>query len=107
LITLLTAPVPERDPSGIGRAVLLLVNATPEAREFILPPVAKATRWRLFFDTAASPPADIYPDLDGPPPPESQRIALASRSLCCYVEQNSLPVAFASDSRDSGLEEDD
>ena len=29
--------------------------------------MAKGTRWRLLLDTAAAPPYDVYPDLDGPP----------------------------------------
>ncbi|GIW94020.1 MAG: glycogen operon protein GlgX homolog [Pirellulaceae bacterium] len=87
LIALLTAPEPEEDPEQRAADVMLLVNATASAREFILPPVAKGTRWRLFIDTAAKPPYDVYPDLDGPPPPESQRMVLAGRSLCCYVAE--------------------
>jgi isoamylase len=76
---------PEHDPEGQARDVLLLVNATHEPREFILPPVAKGTLWRLFIDTAAAPPYDVYPDQDGPPPPRSRRLTLSFRSLCCFV----------------------
>jgi isoamylase len=75
----------EHDPDGKARDVLLLVNATHEPREFILPPVAKGTSWRLFIDTAAAPPYDVYPDQDGPPPPRSRRLTLSFRSLCCFV----------------------
>jgi len=85
LIAMLTAPGPSDDPAGFGRDVMLLVNATAENREFILPPVAKGNEWRLFIDTAAASPRDIYPDLDGPPPPDTQRLVLMNRSLCCYV----------------------
>jgi glycogen operon protein len=85
LIALLTAPAAIDDPEGMGRDCLLLVNGTTENREFILPPVAKGTDWRLFIDTTAAPPGDIYPDLDGPAPPVTQRQMLLNRSLCCYV----------------------
>jgi glycogen operon protein len=85
LIALLKRVDPEHDPEGLARDVLLLVNATPEPREFILPPLAKGTAWRLFVDTAASPPYDVYPALDGPPPPRSRRLTLSFRSLCCFV----------------------
>ncbi len=85
LIALLSAPGPAEDPEGLGRDVVLFINATGAPREFIMPPVAKGTDWRLFLDTAAHPPHDVYPDLDGPPPPESQRLVLTYRSLCCYV----------------------
>ena len=85
LIALLKRVDPEHDPERKARDVLLLVNATGEPREFILPPVAKGTSWRLFIDTAAAPPYDVYPDMDGPPPPRSRRLTLSFRSLCCFV----------------------
>jgi glycogen operon protein len=91
LIALLKAVEPEYDPEGQARDVLILVNATPNSREFILPPVAKGTRWRLFLDTAAAPPYDIYPSLDGPPPPRSRRLTLAYRSMCVFVSENPRP----------------
>ena len=68
-----------------GRDVLILVNGSPDQREFILPPVAKGTEWRLFIDTGAAPPKDVYPKYDGPRPPRSRRLMLTYRSLCCYV----------------------
>jgi glycogen operon protein len=86
LICLLKAPLDKRSPDGRpARDVLLLVNATGSPREFILPPVAKGTSWRLFVDTAADPPSDIYPNYDGPPPPRSRRLQLSYRSLLCFV----------------------
>jgi glycogen operon protein len=69
-----------------GREVMLLVNATSNAREFILPALAKGLRWRLFIDTAAETPHDIYPKLDGPPP-VTGALALPDRSLRCYVAE--------------------
>ena len=85
LTCLLKAPGPEHDPKGAARDVLLLVNATGEPREFILPPVAKGTQWRLFIDTGAESPNDVYPEYDGPPPPRSRRLTLSYRSLCCFI----------------------
>jgi isoamylase len=87
LIALLKKVDPAHDPERASRDVLILVNATTEPREFILPPLAKGTRWRLFFDTAAAPPYDIYPDLGGPPPPRSRRLTLSYRSMCCFVAE--------------------
>jgi len=87
LIALLKKVDVEHDPEGKARDVLLLVNATTEPREFILPPLAKGTRWRLFFDTAAATPYDVYVDLDGPPPPRSRRLTLSYRSMCCFVAE--------------------
>jgi glycogen operon protein len=48
--------------------------------------VAKGLRWRLFIDTAAESPHDIYPELDGPPP-VTGALALLDRSLRCYVAE--------------------
>ncbi len=87
LIVLLTAPSLQDDPEGLGRDVLLLINATTQTREFILPPVTKGTRWRLFIDTATESPGDIYPNVDGPPPPPSLRMTLCERSMCCYIAE--------------------
>ncbi len=85
LISLIKAPDREHDPERLGRDVLLLLNATTVDREFILPPVAKSTRWGLFLDTAAETPYDVFPKLDGPPLPSSGRLALTDHSLRCYV----------------------
>jgi glycogen operon protein len=85
LICLLTAPDVFDDPDHIARDVLLLVNASGQPREFILPPIAKTVEWRMFVDTSAEPPLDIFPEQDGPPPPSSGRMTLCYRSLRCYV----------------------
>ncbi len=93
LICLLKATEPEEVAAGqpAGRDVLLLVNATTLAREFIMPPLAKTTPWQLFVDTAAPSPRDVFPDDDGPPPPTSGRLMLPPRSLLCYVARNHIP----------------
>ena len=67
-----------------GREVMMLANPTSIGREFMLPAVAKGLQWRLFFDTAAAPPYDIYPAVDGPAP-VSGTLALTERSMRCYV----------------------
>lgn len=85
LIALLKA---DEAGNGAARDVLILINATGDPREFILPPVAKGTKWRLFVDTAAAPPFDVYPDQDGPPPPRSRRLTLSYRSMCVFVAED-------------------
>jgi glycogen operon protein len=84
---LLTAPGPVEDKEQNGRDVLMLFNAAPESHDFLLPAIVKArgVRWRLFLDTAADTPEDIYPDSDGPPPPSSGKLLLIGRSMRCYV----------------------
>jgi glycogen operon protein len=70
--------------SAAARHVMLLVNAGDGTREFRLPPLARNIDWRLFVDTGAESPLDIYPDADGPPPKSGAR-KLIERSLVCYV----------------------
>jgi isoamylase len=80
----LLAAVPSRDKLlPPTHHVLLMCHAGSEPREFVAPPAAAGRPWRLFVDTAAESPADIFPDLDGPPISGPTR--LESRSLVCYV----------------------
>ncbi len=65
--------------------VLLMCHAGVEPRQFTIPAVARDIPWRLFINTACRSPEDVYPDLDGPPPPPEGTITLESRSLVCYV----------------------
>lgn len=85
LVCLLTSPGPAEDAEGLGRDVLLLFNASPGTHEFIIPPIAKGTRWRLLVDTAADSPDDIFPDGDGPRLPYSGRVTLLDHSMRVYV----------------------
>ena len=84
LTCLLVAP-DEVEEDELRKHVLLLVNGTGTDREFVFPAFAKALQWRLYVDTAAEPPADIFPDLDGPAPPRTRRLTIPYRSLRCYV----------------------
>jgi glycogen operon protein len=80
----LLAAVPSRDKlSPPTHHVLLMCHAGKEPREFVMPPTAAGRPWRLFMDTGAESPADIHPDLDGPP--INGPIRLESQSLVCYV----------------------
>jgi glycogen operon protein len=84
LICLLRKQVDTVDENA--KDVLLLINATGSPREFILPAIAKGTKWRLFVDTASDSPKDVYPELDGPAPPKSGKLTLDYRSLMAFVE---------------------
>jgi glycogen operon protein len=87
LTCLLQAPDQEHDPDGLGRDVLLMLNANDSPREFLIPAVAKENEWRLFVDTGEASPRDVFPDCDGPALPVSSRQLLPGRSICCYVER--------------------
>ncbi|MEC8344109.1 MAG: glycogen debranching protein GlgX [Planctomycetota bacterium] len=88
MICLLLAPPANEDPEGVGRDVLFMLNASAYGREFIVPPVAKSTQWRLFIDTAEKEPNDVFPNLDGPPLPGDGRLTLPDRSLCCFIAEH-------------------
>jgi len=92
LICLLSAPGIAEDPEGVGREVLLLINSAPEDQHFIIPLVARGVHWRMFCDTAADSPDDIFPDADGPPLSKSGQITLLGRSMRCYVAHESAPI---------------
>jgi len=85
LTCLFASPNKEIDQEGIGRDVLLVINGNASPQQFILPPVAKGTSWRMFVDTAAASPSDVYPDLNGPRPPASGRFIMPDRSVKIYV----------------------
>jgi glycogen operon protein len=85
LVCLLGAVPREARHAPPHHHVLLLCHAGVRSREFRLPALARELPWRLFIDTAALSPKDVYPKLDGPPPPEKGVVPLEARSLVCYV----------------------
>jgi len=87
----LLAAVPRRAATDPPRHhVLLICHAGTEPRPFTLPEIARDIPWRLFINTAAEEPGDIYPELDGPPPPSDGVVPVESRSLVCYVADDPL-----------------
>ncbi|MBM4090975.1 MAG: glycogen debranching protein GlgX, partial [Planctomycetes bacterium] len=87
LMCLLTAPHDPRESNGTGRDLLMLFNASGDPRTFTFPEAARKKQWRLFIDTANQPPDDVFPNLDGPPPPPSFAVSLTYRSLQCFVAE--------------------
>ncbi len=91
LMCLLAAAPPEGGadiPVCPHHHVLMLFHAGADARHFTLPPLARDMAWRLFVDTAAESPSDIYPALDGPPPPPNDIVTLEARSMRVYVAED-------------------
>ena len=88
LVCLLAAAPPEDTQSPPNHHVLMLFHAGTDARHFTLPPLAREIAWRLFVDTAAESPADIYPTLDGPPPSANDIVTLEARSTMVYVARD-------------------
>jgi isoamylase len=73
----------DSDENGVDLAIFM--HAGSEPQKFNFPEMAGGRRWKLFIDTAADSPRDIFPDSDGPPLPAFGRLLLAGRSLLCYV----------------------
>jgi isoamylase len=71
------------DPAA--RSVLLLIHGGQTSQEFTLPSPARDIPWRLFVDTAAASPHDVFPKEDGPAPPADGRVVLVHHSMKCYV----------------------
>jgi glycogen operon protein len=69
-----------------SRHVLLFLHGEAEPREFIVPDELRSLNWHTFIDTAAPPPRDVYPVLNGPRLPR-QKIELTGRSLMCFVAE--------------------
>jgi glycogen operon protein len=84
LICVLGAPMSVLGKQS-ARHVMLLLHAGSLPRRFRLPKAVAGIEWRLFIDTGADSPRDIYPLLDGPKPPASGQVLLKDRSMKVYV----------------------
>jgi len=85
LVCLLAAVRRKDHAAPPNHHLLILCHAGSEPRSFAIPAVAKTIRWRTLLNTAAPPPGDIYPELDGPPVPASGIVRLESHSMVCFV----------------------
>ena len=85
MICLLTSSVRDHKANKRGRDVLILFNADPEPREFLVPTICRSKTWKLFADTSANSPHDIYPDEDGPSLGPNGARTLAAKSTAIYV----------------------
>jgi glycogen operon protein len=85
LTCLMAAPANLDDGRRKPRHVLMMMNATAEARELVLPHSLRSMNWRLFVDTAAASPLDVYPEENGPAPPPGGVLRLEERSMLCFV----------------------
>jgi isoamylase len=65
---------------------MIMLHSGPHPFEFKPPVPAANINWRLFIDTAADAPDDIYPDADGPALGRDP-IILDGRTLRCYVAE--------------------
>jgi len=52
---------------------------------FQMPELARGLPWRLFVNTAAAPPHDVFPDLNGPALARNASVELSQRSTVVLV----------------------
>jgi len=77
-------PQPDRTrPSN--RHVMMLFHNGIEPGVFSIPPEVRHLPWKLFIDTAAESPDDIFTSDDGPALPESFILELRGRSMMVYT----------------------
>lgn len=86
----IAAPSRMDDPEGLGRDLILMFNSTGDNLDFELPAIGRGAVWNLFVDTAATPPNDIYPDVDGPTAPNNRIIEMPRHSMKIYVSHAQL-----------------
>jgi glycogen operon protein len=72
--------------------LLLFIHAGAAPQEFIVPPSLRHFDWRLFLDTAAQSPQDLYPKLDGPPL-EPGPMHMSGRSFVGYAAVPAVPLS--------------
>jgi len=70
--------------------VLTMFHAGGDPRPFVVPPNVRHLAWRQFINTAAEPPDDVYPGLDGPGPRDDGVVELEGRSLVCFVVRDEM-----------------
>ena len=85
LICLLTRPAVDDQSTVNACDLLFLLNSTSDTQDFVLPTIARSFRWKMFVDTAAKSPGDIFPEADGPSLDSQQRHSLGYRSSRVYV----------------------
>jgi isoamylase len=85
LICVFGAPGRPDDARNPGRHVMLLLHAGAAPRTFTIPTPVRRIAWRQFINTAAAPPDDLHPDLNGPEPPAGGTLELEGRSMVCFV----------------------
>ena len=71
-----------------NRHIMMLFHADVDQRIFSIPPAVRNLPWRLFVDTAAESPRDIYPSGDGPTAPSDGYLILDGRSMMVYVARD-------------------
>jgi isoamylase len=64
---------------------MLLMHPGTATQKFVIPTELRKLPWRMFVDTGAEAPRDVYPNADGPALPPKGELQLVHHSLQCYV----------------------
>jgi len=82
---LLAAAVQDEPGAPPNHHLLIMMNAGEDAVHFRMPDLARGPSWRLFVNTAAASPRDIFPDLNGPAHASNAPVELPQRSTIVLV----------------------
>ncbi len=87
LTCLLAAVPPTLEHEGSLYHVLMMFHGSWESRDFFFPAVCQNFDWRLFIDTAAASPNDIFPDETGPKPNLKAALKFPPHTLRVYLAE--------------------
>lgn len=85
MVAYIAAPATTTEPDAVSRDLVMMFNSTGQTRQFTMPAIGRGMRWHTFIDTAAIPPHDIYPDLDGPSPASTGSMPVTHHSMRVFV----------------------
>ncbi|MGL4943805.1 MAG: glycogen debranching protein GlgX [Thermoguttaceae bacterium] len=87
-LTCLISAVPPSETQEVSRYhILIMCHAAWEPRDFCFPAVCQQFSWRLFLDTAAPSPNDIFPAADGPAPQLNRPLRFLDHSMRVFVAE--------------------
>jgi len=91
-LTCLLAAVPRtQNTDPIHHHVLIMMHGGNEPKQFRFPEISKQFKWRLFIDTNALSPCDIYQNHDGPVPNFAKPETLQSHSMKVFLAPGYTP----------------
>src|SRR5690606_23755753 len=66
-----------------ARPIMLILHPGPESAEFVIPAEVRHLPWKLFINTSAAMPNDIFPGGNGPALPAEGKIELIHHTMVC------------------------
>ncbi|MCL2742247.1 MAG: glycogen debranching protein GlgX [Planctomycetaceae bacterium] len=87
LTCFLGAAPPTMEYEGSMHNVLMMLHGGWEPRDFSFPAVCHNYSWRLFVDTAAAAPLDIFPEKNGPKPDLNKPLRMGPLSMKVFLAE--------------------